>query len=224
MASRLAPHLPLPIPKPLGVGKPGEDYPWPWSIQSWLPGAPATPVNIGNMADFAAAIAGFLRALQLAPTDDGPPAGTHNFFRGGPLRTYDDETRRCIAALSDSIDSAGALAVWDAALASQWDQPAVWIHGDVAASNLLTADGKLNAVIDFGTCGVGDPACDLVIAWTLHSGESRHVLKDLLPADAATWARARGWTLWKALLVIHNNGDNPARRIVEDLICEHRCG
>jgi aminoglycoside phosphotransferase (APT) family kinase protein len=55
-------------------------------------------------------------------------------------------------------------------------------------------------VIDFGTCGVGDPACDLVVAWTFLSGESRLAFRDAVQQDEATWARARGWALWKAVV------------------------
>ena len=98
---RLAPHLPLPIPKALGVGKPGEDYPWPWSIQSWLPGHPAELDGIDDVEQFACDLARFLLALQAAPAQTGPPPGPHNFFRGGPLRTYDSKTRDCLDQLHD---------------------------------------------------------------------------------------------------------------------------
>ncbi len=225
----LAPHLPLPIPQPLAVGEPDEDYPWPWSIQRWLPGTPAALADIVDLSNFAVKIAGFLQALQQVPANDGPTAGSHNFFRGGPLRTYDTETRRCIGLLRDNIDAAGTMAVWETALATRWEQPPVWIHGDVAPGNLLTTDGRLSAVIDFGSCGTGDPACDLVLAWTFLSGDSRGAFKDRLQADAATWERARGWALWKALLVMCDDGENreprdAARRVVEDVIGDHRSG
>jgi aminoglycoside phosphotransferase (APT) family kinase protein len=77
----------------------------------------------------------------------------------------------------------------------------MWVHGDVSAGNLLLLGGRLNAVIDFGMLGVGDPACDLSIAWTVFSGESRETFRAMLPFDPGTWARGRGWALWKALIV-----------------------
>lgn len=98
------------------------------------------------------------------------------------------------------IDVGAATAVWEAALNATWQGPAVWHHGDVAAGNLLVREGRLNAIIDFGCSGVGDPACDLTIAWTFLSGESREAFRAAIRLDAATWARARGWTLWKALI------------------------
>ena len=59
-------------------------------------------------------------------------------------------------------------------------------------------DGRLAAVIDFGTSGVGDPACDVVIAWTFLDGPGRAAFRRTLAIDDATWARGRGWALWKA--------------------------
>jgi aminoglycoside phosphotransferase (APT) family kinase protein len=113
------------------------------------------------------------------------------------------------------------------ALAATWTGAPVWFHGDNACGNLLVDDdGSLAAVIDFGTCGVGDPACDLVIAWTLLDGDSRDVFRSLMPADDAMWARARGWALWKALITIDSPGATPAAavqaaRVAEVVLAEH---
>lgn len=199
---RLAPRLPLPTPEPLAVGRPGEDYPHPWSVLRWLPGEAASRAAIADPAGVARDVADFLVALQAIDAADGPAAGPHSFFRGGPLSTYDAETRAAVAALGRSIDARAALAVWDEALASAWTGPPVWVHGDVAAGNLLVEDGRLSAVIDFGCCAVGDPACDLAIAWTFFEGEARRAFRAALPLDAGTWARGRGWTLWKALILL----------------------
>lgn len=118
-------------------------------------------------------------------------------------------------------------AVWEAALAAQWDGRSVWFHGDVAPGNLLIRDDDLAAVIDFGCCGVGDPACDVTIAWTLFSGKSREVFRAGLPLDAVTWARGRGWALWKALITLaeHRTTD-PALaaaslHVVLEVLTEH---
>ena len=222
---RLAPHLPLPIPKPLGVGKPGQDYPWPWSIQSWLPGHPAELDGINDVEQLAYYLARFLLALQAAPANTGPPPGPHNFFRGGPLRTYDSETRDCLDQLHDDIDAHSAVEVWELALATRWEHPPVWVRGDVAVGNLLTANGRLSAVIDFGCCGVGDPACDLTIQWTFLRGPSREAFQATMQADDATLARARGWALWKALLTANrgsSRGRDAAFQVISDLCAEHR--
>ena len=182
------------------------------------------------MPRFATALAQFLAALQRIDAEGGPPAGPHNFFRGGSLAVYDGETRQAIEALSGRIDADAATAVWEQTLATQWQGPPVWFHGDVAAGNLLVKDGRLTAVIDFGTSGVGDPDCDLAIAWTLFAGESREAFRGLLPLDKATWARGRGWTLWKALIVIAQlPGNNPdpveiekSRCVLNEVLADHR--
>jgi aminoglycoside phosphotransferase (APT) family kinase protein len=224
---RLAPHLPLAIPEPVGQGEPGEGYPWPWSIYRWIEGETASLDRIADLPQFARDLAGFLRALQARDVTDGPVAGQHNFFRGGPLATYDDQTRKAIEDLGDSIDGAVALEIWEQALAADWRNPPVWLHGDVAAGNLLVRDGKLSAVIDFGILGVGDPACDLAIAWTLLQGEARAAFREAMPLDEGTWARGRGWTIWKALIVAaglpgsSEEEQARSRAIIGDLVGEH---
>jgi len=228
-APRLAPLLPLPIPVPLAQGAPGEGYPFPWSVYQWLPGETAATARIDDLSAFATTLAHFLAALQRIDPAGGPPPGPHNFFRGGPVATYDADTRRAIEALRGEIDAAAATAVWDAALAAPWPGPPVWFHGDVAVGNLLVRDGRLSAVIDWGWAGVGDPACDLVIAWTFLSGESREAFRAALPLDRATWARARGWALWKALIIVAGHADTTApeaarsRQIIGDVLAEHQC-
>jgi aminoglycoside phosphotransferase (APT) family kinase protein len=224
---KLASHLPLPIPVPLVKGKPGEGYPFPWSVYRWIEGEPATIERIEDLAGFATTLADFLTALQRVDPTGGPPPGPHNFFRGGPLTVYDAETRQAVAALEGKIDTAAASAVWEAALKATWHGPPVWFHGDVAWGNLLVKEGRLSAVIDFGTSGVGDPSCDLAIVWTLFGGESRDTFRAALQLDDATWARGRGWTLWKALITLAAHIDtNPskagiARLVIDEVLADH---
>lgn len=196
---KLAPHLPLQIPNPVAMGKPSDEYPWHWSIYKWLGGKTATNECITDLPQFATALAEFLLALQQFDTTGGPMAGPDNFYRGGLLTNYDDETRQAIATHGYDIDAEAMTAVWNKALASTLDRPPVWVHGDIAIGNLLVDKGQLCAVIDFGQLGVGDPACDLAIAWTFFKGKSREAFHAALPLDNATWERARGWVLWKTL-------------------------
>ncbi len=213
----LAPQLPLPIPVPLGIGQPAEGYPWHWSVYHWLEGENAAIPRIANLSRFAETLALFLAALYRIDPAGGPPPGKHNFFRGGPLSTYDRETRSAIELLAGKIDSSAATAIWNEALHAPWRGSPVWIHGDVSAGNLLVRNGDLCAVIDFGSSGVGDPACDLVIAWTLFSGQSRAVFRATLQLDAATWARARGWALWKALITVADDIDGAPEKSADAL-------
>lgn len=216
----LAPSLPVPVPESPALGVPGEGYPFHWSVRRWLDGRTASPDRIGDVVGFAVAIADFLRALRRIDATDGPAAGAHSFHRGASPGHYDDGTRRALAALGGRIDVERAAAVWDDALrAPQWSGPPVWFHGDIASGNLLVDGGKLAAVIDFGTCGVGDPACDLVIAWTMFSGESRRVFREAVGSDDATWARARGWALWKALITLAES-DVRSRPVLDEVLAD----
>jgi aminoglycoside phosphotransferase (APT) family kinase protein len=222
----LSQYLPLAIPVPVGIGKPADEYPFSWSILEWIEGDTLSATGTNNLKSIADAAAQFLTALHLADTTDGPIAGEHNFFRGGNLAVYDAETRSALAALAHEIDVNRATEVWQEALNSEWRKPRVWVHGDFAPSNLLVRNGALTGVIDFGGCGVGDPACDLVIAWTLFDDESRQVFHDRLDLDDPTWARARGWTLWKALLILtdqseQKTSERPASEVLNLLLEIH---
>jgi len=225
---RLAPLLPLPIPVPLALGVPSAEYPWPWSVYRWLDGEPATIAPHTDLRQFATTLAQFLTALQRIDPTGGPPPGPHNFYRGGPLTVYNADTRQAIAALASRIDTEAVTAVWEAALQATWPGPPVWVHGDMAVGNLLVQEGRLSAIIDFGCSGVGDPACDLVIAWTFLSGESRAVFRAGVSVERAAWARGRGWTLWKALITLAGSLDtNPlkaaeARRVIDEVLADHQ--
>ncbi|ESY12243.1 aminoglycoside phosphotransferase family protein [Mesorhizobium sp. C386A] len=224
---RLAPLLPLPIPDPLAMGEPGEDYPWQWSVYRWIDGETAKTAEIADRPQFAVDLAKFLIALRRIDPAGGPPAGQHNFFRGGTPSVYDNQTREALQALEGQIDTQAATAVWDAALAATWQGSPVWFHGDVAWGNLLVQNGRLSAIIDFGTSGIGDPSCDLAIAWTFFQGESREAFRAAIDVDEATWARGRGWTLWKALITVAGHDANQAeaersRRVIDDVLADHR--
>lgn len=224
----LAPLLPLPIPVPLAKGMPGEGYPWPWSVYRWIEGETAMVERIADLRQFAITLAEFMTMLQRIDATDGPPPGRHNFFRGGPLAVYDSETRQALAALDGQIDTEAARAVWEAALAATWHGQPVWFHGDISWGNLLVREGRLSAVIDFGTAGVGDPSCDLAIAWMLFAGESRELFRAALQLDDATWARGRGWTLWKALITLaaylHTDPLKAAeaRRVIDQVLADQQ--
>ncbi|WAH42967.1 aminoglycoside phosphotransferase family protein [Alicyclobacillus fastidiosus] len=225
---RLASRLPIAIPTPIAMGTPSEEYPLHWSIYRWIDGENATTERITNLNDFAIELAQFLNTLQQIDANGGPPPGAHNFYRGGPLGIYDRETRNAIADLNGMIDRVGAITVWESAIQTVWNTPPVWVHGDVYPTNLLVKDRRLSAVIDFGCSGVGDPACDLTIAWTFFFGESRETFRSHLQLDDATWERARGWALWKALTTIAYPSNYPSGRleeslrVIKDVIAEHK--
>jgi aminoglycoside phosphotransferase (APT) family kinase protein len=223
----LAPQLPLPVPQPLAMGAPGSGFPWPWSVYRWIDGTPVTTETITDLPQFAADLADFLTALYKLDPADGPPPGTHNFFRGGPLTVYDGEMREQLNALNGHIDTALAAEVWRDALTAAWHGSPVWFHGDAQPGNLLLDHGRLSAVLDFGGCGVGDPACDTTIAWTFLSGDSSRIFRERLPLDSATWVRGRGWAIWKATKVLVAALDNDlqdaalTKGVIQKILADH---
>ena len=206
----LSARLPLPIPTPVAKGAPSPDYPHPWSVYRWIDGHTASVERIADPHEFGTDLAVFLAALQAVDPTEGPPPGIHNWFRGGTLRTYDANTRRALEDLEGHIDVNSVRRVWAEALNAEWDGVDRWFHGDVAEGNLLLNNaGQLAAVIDFGTCGVGDPACDLAVAWTLLTAEGRQAFRDRLAVDDPTWARGRGWALWKTVATCWHTFEDP---------------
>jgi aminoglycoside phosphotransferase (APT) family kinase protein len=227
----LASHLPLAIPVPLGIGTPAKDYPWPWSVYRWLDGENATIERLADHGEAARALAGFLAALQRIDPAGGPPSGAHNGFRGAPLAVRDPPTRAAIAALCDELDASAATAAWETALCTPaWRGAPVWLHGDLHSGNLLATEGRLSAVIDFGLLAVGDPACDLMVGWTLLSADTRPIFRAAIPVDEATWARGRGWALSFGLIALaYYLNTNPvlaaiSRHAIDEALADHaRC-
>ena len=200
---KLAPYLPLAIPVPLAKGMPAEGYPWHWSVYRWLEGENATIERIADLGQAATDLAQFVAALQRIDPTGGPAPEEDNSSRGEPLAARDAPTRAAIARLRGAVDFGAVTAAWDAALrAPAWRRAPVWIHGDLDSRNLLVERGRLSAVIDFGCLGVGDPACDVMVAWKVLSAHTRDIFRAELSVDEATWARGRGWAVSQALMAL----------------------
>jgi aminoglycoside phosphotransferase (APT) family kinase protein len=221
---KLAPLLPISIPTPLGKGIPAEEYPWPWSIYRWLEGRNPTVGHIPDPALLISDLTTFIRALHKIDLPGGPPSN-----RGGPLEKQDIETRKAIQALDGMVDIDAVTALWEAALQTPpWTKPPVWVHGDLSPGNLLMEDGRLSAVIDFGNLGIGDPACDMIIAWNFLPAYMRETFRTALEVDDATWERGRGWALSNALIALpYYKETNPvlasnARHVIQEVTEAHK--
>lgn len=229
---KLAPRLPLPVPVPLAQGEPGAGYPFPWSVYRWLPGEAVVPERL-DARRAGADLAAFFAALWRVDATDGPPPQWSNGFRGAPLADPGDSVawpgwvRTRLGQLTGLIDVDAVEAVWRKACdAPPWDGPPVWIHGDPAPANLLATGDRLSAVIDFGTCAAGDPACDLIAVWAVLTQEGRDEFRAGLDVDAATWARGKAWGL-SAVLPSRADLTHPdpahvarARRRLDELVAD----
>ncbi len=224
---KLAPQLPLSIPEQIAKGQPNAEYPYSWGVYRWLAGKNATIDQVVNPSQTAVQLAQFIKALQKIDTTGGLPAAEYN-PRGLPLLHRDKSTREAINALEGIIDTKTATAIWELALqADDWNRPPVWFHGDLLIGNVLFDQGHLSAVIDFGGLAIGDPACDMMIAWSLLSRDSRKVFRNELGVDDATWTRGKGHALSQALMFVpYYINTNPigvayAKRAINELLNDH---
>jgi aminoglycoside phosphotransferase (APT) family kinase protein len=220
---RLAPQLPLPIPDVRGAGRASEYFPASWSVYGWIAGRRPTAKEIREDDRFATDLAGFLVALRSADTSGAPAPGLHSAFRGGPPEHWDLEMRNLVLRLS-GWERDLAVGLWRDALDAEFTGAPVWVHGDIAIANLLVHESaRLSAVLDFGCAAVGDPACDTVLRWTQFHGAARRAYVRDLGVDDATWARGRGWALWKGLIMLTNRPPGQAefaRHVLDELFAE----
>ncbi|MBS0185797.1 MAG: aminoglycoside phosphotransferase family protein [Proteobacteria bacterium] len=224
----IAPYLPLSVPKPIAMGNPSKDYPWNWSIYKWLEGNSANTLEINEetLQNIAVDLACFLNKFHKFAPSDAPSPGLHNWWRAAHTSVYDEETRSLIIKLSSLIDAKKARFLWEKSIKSMWYKDPVWVHGDIASGNILIKENKLSAVIDFGCMGIGDPACDLTIAWTFFKDKSREKFRSMIDLDSKTWERARGWGLWKALYelsILKDKGRSDAmkqQQVIKDILEE----
>lgn len=219
--------LPLRIPKLVGTGKPNQDYPCEWAVLEWIEGTCLSDQNDFDRVRFIDDIAGFVRALQNLPTEGGPYAGSHNNNRGVPPAQQDVAVRAAIENLSAVYETHQLFAFWESALSiPTWQNPPVWLHGDIHRGNLLVKDGHLCAVIDFGLCGLGDPACDFMLAWTELNAEERLRFRNAIKPEQATWLRGRAWAFcWAVNALAYYINTNPflarmSRRTIDAVLAE----
>jgi len=214
---KLAPNFSIPIPHPLAMGKPCQNYPFNWSIYQWIDGENADTLHDKDLDQFACDLAQFLHELHNIDTTDGLIATD----RGTNPKLYDWQTRPSIEKVKHLINADAATTIWEKAINSHFTGKPVWIHGDLAVGNILVKNHRLAAIIDFSGIAVGDPACDLVIAWTFLNKESRKTFRSHMNLDAGTWARAAGWALWKALITLIDIQDKKSATALQQLRIIH---
>lgn len=226
--ARIARHLPVSVPLPRALGEPGEGYPWHWSIVGWLPGHDAYRTFPADVHQLALDLGQLVSALHAIDADTGPPLEAPAANRGITLDSRDAEVRAAIGQLDGVVDTDLATAAWQTAIdVAPWAGRPVWIHGDLQPTNLLVEHGRLTGVIDWGGLGVGDPAADLIPAWSIFAGPSRAEFRAALTVDDATWSRGRGWALSVGLIALpYYAHTNPvivdwARRSIDAVLADH---
>lgn len=209
---KLRENLSIKIPSPIKLGLPSEDYPWYWLISKWIDGQSMNQISIANidLHQLAIDLSLFLNELHTIDTTDGPVLDF-----GNNLSDYDHEMQDALPKIQDKKNREIAAELWSEALRSHWNKKPVWVHGDMAIGNILIKNKRLEAVIDFSGLALGDPANDLVVAWSIFTNENRNLFKQHIDMDKQTWCRAMGWVLWKTLCWPVKG--TPTNRILSDI-------
>ena len=204
----LAPSLPLAVPAPVRRGRPGEGYPWPWSLVPWIAGETAdlAPPDAGE----ALAFGRFLGALHRPAPANAP----RNPVRGVPLATRREmvEGRAARVEAATEAITPTLRRVWEDALAAPIDEADRWLHGDLHARNVLVSEGRLAGVIDWSDMAAGDRATDLASIWGLFAdaGARDAAMCACGEVSEATWVRARGWAFAFGVMLLDSGlADHP---------------
>ncbi len=207
---QLSLRLPVAVPVPVRIGRPGSGFPWSWSVVPWFSGESALTAPPRDLASMVADLGRFLRALHQPAPDDAP----RNPWRGVPLATRAKRVREHLRQLNGLVDGVAVRSLWERVVsASPWPGPPLWIHGDLHPGNLLVSGSTLSAVIDFGDLAAGDPATDLSVFWMLPSPQSTFLAsarEECSAIDDDTWMRARGWALALGLTYLASSRDDEA--------------
>ncbi|MEU4288027.1 aminoglycoside phosphotransferase family protein [Kribbella sp. NPDC026596] len=195
-ARRLRAISPYPTPEPIAIGEPGESYPLPWAVYSWLDGRIAYDADVAGSTAFAEDLARFVLALRAAPTEGRVFTGT---WRGGVLTSQDEYVADGLERSRGMIDVDALARLWADLRNTARTEPDVWTHRDLMPGNLLVADGRLAGVIDVGTFTVSDPAMDLQPAWNLLDARARSAFRAALGSDDDEWRRGMGWSFAQAI-------------------------
>lgn len=220
--------LSLAAPQPLFLGDATSELRFGWAIYNWFEGKDLLRSAPLKQDDIAIQIGQFLKGLWAVDPECGPRSGSQNQYRGVNLRERNSQTREACRILSDEFYHRSLMRVWESALsASASYGPPKWVHGDIHAANLIVDNDRLVAIIDWGLMGVGDPAVDLISAWSLLSSQAREVFKTEAGVDQATWRRGRGWALSVSLIAYAYYKDRKdfwlndiSKRVLSELISD----
>ena len=225
----LAPFLPVAIPSVEAIGLPTDAFPGEWSVHRWLSGTHPSPDALADPPGLATDLAAFVDAMRRIDLPDRTPAYPGERRTRAPMVSMDSSTRKAIGELDGMIDTRAALASWQESLTAPYDGREVWVHSDLTPGNLLVStEGRLTAVLDFETSGVGDPACDLFPVWHLLPANLHDEFRAKLDVDDATWLRGRGRVLSQALIVLADHKDthpataNYARLVIGKVLAAPR--
>ncbi|MHA7284439.1 aminoglycoside phosphotransferase family protein [Arthrobacter sp. TMS2-4] len=203
----LAACCPFPSPAPVAIGAPGDGYPLPWSVQTWLPGDVATPDGLECSDRFAHDLATLIRSLRAADTRGRTFTGAG---RGGNLQDSDGWMEVCFRQSEGLLPVDRLRDLWAAFRVLPAADSTVMTHGDLIPGNLLVEGDQLVGVLDAGGFGPADRALDLVAAWHMLDHPRRELLRGELASGELEWRRGAAWAFQQAMgLVWYYRQTNP---------------
>ena len=204
-------RVPFPSPEPIAIGEPGEGFPLPWAVQTWVPGTTASDDDIGPSMEFASDLATLVRALRAIDTRGRTFAPSTRVFRGGDLTTHNAWMNRCFDESVDLFDVPHLRRLWSGLRKLPREAPDAMCHGDLTPLNVLVANGRLAGIIDCGSFGPADPALDLICAWHLLEAGPRAAFRASLNCSDLEWERGKAWAFEQSMGVAWYYRDtNPA--------------
>lgn len=206
----IARHVPIPIPFPQFIGKPDLGYPWTFAGYERLHGTSACSVELSveDRSAMARPLGEFLRALHAIDPQTGMDAG----LPGDELGRLDHGKRFPLAQQRfEELRTAGLL-----------DDPSPFlhflethapgkspkqciVHGDLYARHLLVDERhRLSGIIDWGDVHLGDPALDMMAAFSMLPPAAYEEFKHAYGGvDDDTWIRAKYRAVYHGALVAH---------------------
>jgi len=211
-------------PEPVAIGEPCEDFPLPWSVQSWIPGVTAFEADAAESVGLAEDLVEFIEGVR----DIGTRGRTfRGAGRGGDLRSHDDWMEKCFVQSEGILDVPRLRDLWQSMrVLPRVDGGDVMNHGDLIVTNVLVTFGRIAGVLDVGGLGPADPALDLLSAWNLLESGPRGTMRRLLDSDDVEWARGQAWAFQQAIgLVWYYVDSNPTmseigRRTLDRIVRE----
>ncbi|MDR0525415.1 MAG: aminoglycoside phosphotransferase family protein [Spirochaetaceae bacterium] len=191
----LSKHISIPIPKPMHLGRPNTIYPSHWAIYTWIDGDTA---GADSSPAIVSALAGFINELHsLKIPETAPKAGRK------PLADLNAVTLSALEESKNEISYKRTVSLWERLRETPaWDNKPVWIHGDLLKPNILIKADRLAGIVDFGSAGIGDPAFDIIPAWTIFDSDRRRLFQEAVNVCPAVWNRACAYALHQAALII----------------------
>jgi aminoglycoside phosphotransferase (APT) family kinase protein len=186
-------------PEPVAIGEPGDGYPLPWSVQTWLDGTIATDDDPSTSVPFARDLAEFVTGVRSLDTRGRAFRGEG---RGGDLRDHEEWVELCITKSTALLAEQALRALWAEFRELPRTASDVMTHGDLIPGNVLVANGRLTGVLDVGGLGAADPALDLVGAWHLLDDEPRAAFREQLGSGDLEWERGKAWAFEQAMGVV----------------------